>query len=159
MKIIRAQEKHISDVAILFNAYRQFYDCEADLQLAEKFISERIKNQESIVFIACDQQSDGPSRNNLYGFVQLYPSFCSVDAVKIYILYDLFVCETQRKQGLGEKLMTHAANYAATNQIKRIDLLTAFSNITGQRIYEKLGYKKVNENFHAYSLDIVSSQV
>ncbi len=82
MEIIKAQHEHIQDVA------RQFYQCPADLALAKHFISERIVRDESVIFLAQD-----PAKNSgqAIGFVQLYPLFCSVDAVKIFILYDLYM--------------------------------------------------------------------
>lgn len=86
--------------------------------------------------------------------MQLYPSFCSVDAVKIYIVYDLFVDSDYRKSGLGEKLMNKASEWAKTNGAARLDLLTAHDNLAGQHLYEKLGYSKVLEDFYAYSLRV-----
>ena len=88
------------------------------------------------------------------GFTQLYPSFCSVDAVKIYILYDLYVDADRRGTGLGEKLMNKATEWATANGAARLDLLTDEDNLVGQKLYEKLGYKKVLEDFFAYSLEI-----
>ncbi len=140
--------EHIGQVARLFDLYRQFYQCEPDLSLAEQFIGDRIKNAESKIFVA--QNTD----DRLCGFVQLYPSFCSVEAIKIQILYDLFVEPESRKQGVAEALMRRASDYAKETGAERVDLLTAKSNKAGQHLYEKLGYKIVNEDFHAYSLYI-----
>ena len=148
MRILRATKEYIAEVSRLFDLYRQFYECEPDIGLATSFINERINNDESIIFIAID---DGDQAK---GFVQLYPSFCSVDAIKIYILYDLFVDTEYRKSGIGEELMNRASEYAKDNQAHRVDLLTAFDNKAGQHLYEKLGYKIVSEEFHAYSLDL-----
>lgn len=145
MKIIRANKAHIAGISRLFDLYRQFYKCEPDINLATQFISDRIKNKESIIFAA--EEGD-----HLRGFVQLYPSFCSVDATKIFILYDLYVDEGNRKSGIGEELMNKSTEFARESGASRLDLLTEFNNIAGQRLYEKLGYKKVNEEFHAYSL-------
>jgi ribosomal protein S18 acetylase RimI-like enzyme len=147
MDIVKAGREHIAEVSRLFDLYRQFYECEADLDLATKFITERIERGESDIFVSLDG-------NGASGFVQLYASFCSVEAVKIYILYDLYVDAEQRKSGLGEKLMNRATAWAQENGAARLDLLTAHSNIAGQHLYEKLGYKKVNEDFYAYSLDV-----
>jgi len=135
----------------LFNLYRQFYQCPADLGLAKDFISARISNDESVIFLA--QESDADSGTGL-GFVQLYPSFCSVEAVKIFILYDLYVDQNGRQQGIGKALMNAAKQHAAAEGAGRLDLLTAHSNTTGQRLYEKLGYKQVNQDFYAYSLGL-----
>lgn len=87
-------------------------------------------------------------------FVQLYPSFCSVDAIKIFILYDLYVDKSVRNSGVGEALMNKAREFAKHSGAARIDLLTAVDNKAGQHLYEKLGYKKVLEDFHAYSLQV-----
>ena len=92
MEIIRANESHIPEISRLFDLYRQFYHCEPDIDLATKFISDRFNNAESVIFVT-------PTKDRLKGFVQLYPSFCSVDAIKIFILYDLYVDERDRKFG------------------------------------------------------------
>ncbi len=145
MNIVKAEPKHIPELARLFDLYRQFYQCEPDLDLATRFIRERIERSESDIFIATDG-------NKGLGFVQLYPSFCSVEAIKIYILYDLYVDADQRRSGLGERLMNRATEWARENGAARLDLLTAHSNTIGQHLYEKLGYEKVNQDFFAYSL-------
>lgn len=145
MEIIRAGISHVAEVARLFDLYRQFYECEPDLDLATQFITDRVCNNESTIFVAS-------SGSALSGFVQLYPSFCSVDAIKIFILYDLYVDESARNSGTGALLMNKARAFAKAQGASRIDLLTAFSNAPGQHLYEKLGYEKVLEDFHAYSL-------
>ena len=147
MEIVKASRDHVGEVSRLFDLYRQFYECEPDLALATQFISDRIEYEESDIFVAID--GDRAS-----GFVQLYPSFCSVDAVKIYILYDLYVDADSRRSGLGNKLMNTATDWAGSNGAARLDLLTAHDNVAGQQLYEKLGYKKVNEDFYAYSLQV-----
>ena len=147
MEIVKASREHVGEVSRLFDLYRQFYECEPDLALATQFISDRIEREESDIFVAID--GDKAS-----GFVQLYPSFCSVDAVKIYILYDLYVAVESRKSGLGEKLMNTATEWAESNGATRLDLLTANDNIAGQHLYEKLGYKRVLEDFYTYSLQV-----
>jgi len=147
MEIVRADQTHINPVARLFDLYRQFYECPPNLEQATNFISERINNDESVIFLA-QEQGKG------LGFVQLYPSFCSVDAVKIFILYDLYVDAAGRKSGIGQGLMEQATQFAKDAGAARLDLLTAHSNLAGQTLYEKLGYKKVNEDFYAYSLQV-----
>jgi len=147
MNIIEADLSHVSDIAPLFNSYRIFYECESNIKLATTYIEDRITNNESDIFIAVEEKT-------AVGFVQLYPSFCSVDAVKIYILYDLFVDSGSRKSGVGEALMNRATKFAKTNGAARLDLSTAKTNHPGQRLYERLGYKKTLEDFFAYSLSV-----
>ena len=145
MNIIPAKIEHASEVAKLFDLYRQFYDCEPDIELAEAYITQRIEHQESQIFVAKDEST-------LVGFVQLYPTFCSVQATRIFVLYDLYVESTARNKGVGEQLMSEATRYAKNSGASRIDLRTAFSNHAGQHLYEKLGYQRVLEDFHTYSL-------
>lgn len=147
MNIVKAGQEHITEVSRLFDLYRRFYERDPDLELATKFITERVIRRESDIFVAI-------ADNKASGFVQLYPSFCSVEAVRIYILYDLYVDAESRKSGLGESLMNRATEWAKENGAARLDLLTAHSNVAGQHLYEKLGYKKVNEDFFAYSLEL-----
>lgn len=147
MEIVKATAEHVDEVSRLFDLYRQFYHCPPDLDLATQFIAERIERQESDVFVAIEG-------SRASGFTQLYPTFCSVEAIKRYVLYDIYVDEDRRGTGLGEKLMNRATEWAKENGAARIDLLTAHDNMIGQSLYEKLGYKKVLQDFYAYSLDL-----
>jgi len=67
-----AQIDDLHSVALLFDAYRQFYRQETDLSGAREFIAHRLKAKDSAIFVAVDR--DG----KVAGFVQLYPSFSSV---------------------------------------------------------------------------------
>ena len=148
MQIERAQIGQLAELSRLFDLYRQFYACEPDLELATEFIRSRLTREESTIFIATEDQL------RLSGFVQLYPTFCSVQAVRIFVLYDIYVDEPARHRGVGEKLMRAASEYARSNGAARIDLRTAFSNHPGQRLYERCGYVRVLDDFHTYSLQL-----
>ena len=147
MDIVKATEEHVAEVGRLFDLYRQFYECDADLELATQFIGDRLARGESDIFVAMDG-------DKALGFTQLYPSFCSVDAARIYILYDLYVEADGRNSGTGARLMNAATDWARSNGAVRLDLLTENTNLPGQHLYEKLGYVKTNENFFAYSLAV-----
>ena len=148
MNIIRADKSHLSEVARLFDLYRQFYECPPDIELATNYISERMANNESVIFAA--EGEDG----KLLGFTQLYPTFCSVQAVKIFVLYDIYVDAAARKKDVGTALMQQAADYCKSQGAKRMDLLTGKDNYAGQGLYEKMGWYKTNEAFYAHSLDL-----
>lgn len=147
MKIVQAELFHVPALSILFNQYRQFYNCEADLVLSEQFLRERLERGESTIFLAQDGEST-------LGFVQLYPSFCSIEACPIYVLYDLYVVEAARRKGVGEALLNRARVLAEEREVKRLDLLTAKDNASAQALYKKVGYQRANENFDAYSLHL-----
>ncbi len=131
-------------VAELFDHYRQFYEQAPDIQLAKNYIAERLNNNESVILVA--ENSD----KNLIGFCQIYPSFCSVAAAKIGVLYDLFVKPNSRKTGAGRTLMLAAHDYAANNGMARLDLTTAKDNLKAQALYESLGWAR-DDIFYTYS--------
>ena len=146
-KIIKAEEKHIEKIGILFNLYRQFYKYESNLIKSTNYIKDRINNNESIIFIAINDA------NEAIGFVQLYETFGSLDLGKIIILYDLYVKEDHRKNNIGRKLMIKSHEYAKKINAKRIQLSTATDNYIGQSLYESLGYVK-DDNFYTYDFEI-----
>ncbi|MBV7316529.1 GNAT family N-acetyltransferase [Shewanella sp. NIFS-20-20] len=131
-------------IAPLFDGYRQFYGYPPDPAVALGYIEARLSQQESIIFVA---QTQG----TLQGFTQLYWSFCSLDATKIVILYDLFVASRARQQGIGRQLMQMACNYAFDHGAGRVDLSTAKDNLAGQHLYESLGFRRSLDDFYGYS--------
>jgi len=137
----------IAQLAQLFDAYRQFYEQTPDILTAHEFITERINKQESVILVAED------AKQQLIGFCQIYPSFCSVIAKRIGVLYDLFVETSARKTGAGRSLMLEAHEYAKNNGIARLDLSTAKTNLNAQNLYESLGWVR-DEVFYAYSKEI-----
>lgn len=146
MNIRRVTEADIHSIAVLFDLYRQFYQCPADPKLSTDYITERFSNNESVIFIAVDEDAQ------TIGFVQIYPSYCSIDAGKILILHDLYVQADRRKQGVARLLMDRATEYARETGALRINLLTDKTNYAGQALYEKIGYQKALQDFYAYSL-------
>lgn len=145
-EIVRAGPDHLDETARLFDLYRQFYDCEPDLPLARDYIADRMAADDSIIWIALDGDQGR-------GFVQCYPTFCSVQAIRRWVLYDLYVQADVRGRGLGERLMNAARDGARADGAERIDLETAHDNLVGQALYEKLGYRR-DEHFFSYSLGL-----
>ena len=146
-EIVRAELKHLEELGRVFNLYRIFYEEEDDIEKATNYITARFKNEDSIIFVSRRQDS------TLNGFVQLYPSYCSVSTIPILILYDLFVDESERAKGKGRLLMNAARDYAKENGYKRLELSTAKDNYIGQSLYESLGYA-LDKEFLQYSLEI-----
>tara|TARA_Y100001970_G_scaffold78189_1_gene99509 strand:+ start:274 stop:723 length:450 start_codon:yes stop_codon:yes gene_type:complete len=146
-KIVKAEDKHLDELGRLFNLYRIFYEEDDDLEKASKYISARFNDGDSVIYVA---ENDD---HRLAGFVQLYPSFCSVSAVPILILYDLFVDHSKRSEGIGRSLMNAARDFAKENGYKRLELSTGKDNYIGQSLYESLGYE-VDKEFLHYSLEI-----
>ena len=146
INIRQATIADIESVAKLFDQYRQFYKQAPSVELANMFIGERIKSQESVILLA-------ENAEEIVGFCQLYPTFCSVLAARIAVLYDLFVADNVRKTGAGRALMLAAQEYAKQNNFARLDLSTAKSNAPAQALYESLGWQR-DPWFYQYSLEI-----
>jgi ribosomal protein S18 acetylase RimI-like enzyme len=138
----------------LFDAYRQFYEQVPDHELAKRFIEDRVNKQDSIIYVvesfAEESFVDGTPAQNLVGFCQLYPTFCSVIAAPICVLYDLFVDVSARKTGAGKALMIAAHEYAKYNRYARLDLTTSKTNLAAQSLYESLGWVR-DEMFYTYT--------
>src|SRR5258706_5008400 len=127
-------EHDIALIAPMFDFYRQFYGKPADPKLAESFIRDRLKAKESIIFIA-----EGDSGEAL-GFVQLYPSFSSVSAFRLWVLNDLFVSPGARRLGVGRALLEAARRHAIETGAKRLTLATVAEDRAAWSLYEDLGY-------------------
>ncbi|MBK0114939.1 MULTISPECIES: GNAT family N-acetyltransferase [unclassified Delftia] len=131
-------------IAPLFDAYRQFYEQPADADTALAFITARLERGESVILLA--RRPDGRA----LGFCQLYPSFCSVLAAPIYVLYDLFVAPDARRLGVGRALLLAAEAHARATGHARMDLTTARNNLRAQALYESLGWVR-DEVFLTYA--------
>jgi ribosomal protein S18 acetylase RimI-like enzyme len=139
-----ATRDDVPQLAGLFDRYRQFYEQALDPELARRFIAERMEKQESVILVAEVEQGI------LAGFCQMYPTFCSVAAARIVVLYDLFVDAGWRRHGVGRTLMQAAETYAAGAGYARMDLATARTNHQAQALYESLGWIR-DEAFYTYS--------
>ena len=104
----------IEAIAKLFDAYRVFFKQRSNLSLAQKFLGDRLNNSEFVIF--CSYTSD----ECCVGFAQLYPSFSSVSAKRIWILNDLFVLEPVRGMGIGTKLLSEIEAFGEESQAKAI---------------------------------------
>jgi ribosomal protein S18 acetylase RimI-like enzyme len=135
MQINRITAPDYNLVTKLFNDYRVFYEQPSDIILAEKFIKERLENNESVIFMAV--ATDALSA----GFTQLYPLISSVRAIRNWVLNDLFVAPEYRKQGIGEMLIKAAIDFATANGAAFLQLETAIDNHPAQRLYDNMGFK------------------
>jgi ribosomal protein S18 acetylase RimI-like enzyme len=147
MTIRTATLNDLDAVASLFDAYRQFYEQAPDLNLATAFIRARMQAAESVILLALNADDQA------VGFCQLYPSFCSVKAQPIYVLYDLFVAPQGRRGGTGTALLRAAESTARAHGKARMDLTTAKTNLGAQAAYESLGWVR-DEVFFAYSKSV-----
>lgn len=136
----------IDALAPLFDAYRRFYEQPGDIALASDFLHERLERNESTILVA---EADG----QLLGFCQLYPTWCSVAAARIFVLYDLFVDPDVRRGGVGRALMRAAQAFGRAAGAVRLDLTTARTNTRAQALYESEGWQR-DDVFLTYNLSL-----
>ena len=138
-------------IAPLFDSYRQFYDQPPDPELAATFIRDRLQAEESVIFLA---EADGAGSKKVLGFVQLYPSFSSVAARRIWVLNDLFVIPEARRSRVGRALMEAARQHAIQTGARRLTLETTVQNRKAWSLYEDLGYVRHEEHARFYTLEL-----
>mgnify|MGYP001587034287 FL=1 len=147
IKALRADSAQLEAVAQLFDAYRGFYEQPSNLAQSRAFIAERMAAGESAIFLAQDEHGEA------LGFVQLYPTFSSIDAHRTWLLSDLFTTPAARGRGVGRLLMNTARAFALETGAKGLVLETATDNVTAQGLYESLGYVR-DTGYYTYVLDL-----
>lgn len=150
LEIKKATLTDMAAAAILFDAYRVFYNQKSDLPAAFDFLSQRISNEESALFIAT-------LGGEAVGFVQLYPVFSSVSLKRAWLLNDLFVADKARRQGIAEALLEQAKEFGIETGAAWILLQTGNDNYRAQSVYEKNGWIKVSDFFYEFPLGNISS--
>lgn len=147
LELLRADASHVDQVAGLFDTYRGFYGQPANLPQSRQFLAERLARDESVIFYVQDASGQA------LGFVQLYPSFSSIDAHRTWLLSDLFTASQARGRGVGSLLMNAAREFAVATGAKGLVLETATDNHIAQRLYESLGYVR-DPGYYTYCLDL-----
>ncbi|MFP0195590.1 GNAT family N-acetyltransferase [Pseudomonas sp. PHC1] len=143
----RATTIHLDAVANLFDAYRGFYGQPSNLEQSRAFIAERMALNESSIFLVQDDHGEA------LGFVQLYPSFSSIDAHRTWLLSDLFTAPFARGRGVGRLLMNTARDFALQTGAKGLVLETATDNFSAQGLYQSLGWVR-DTGYYTYTLDL-----
>ena len=144
-RIREAGSRDLLALGRLFDEYRQFYRLPTDLERATGYISARLARGDSIVLVAADESEQ------LLGFAQLYPTWCSLLAGPVYVLYDLYVAPRARRRGVARALLEAAAQRARRDGKLRMTLSTARTNTSAQALYESLGWERDDE-FYVYNL-------
>src|ERR1700737_1890558 len=86
MIIRKAVIDDIDRLSVLFDQYRIFYKQPTDIKGAKQFLTDRIEQNQSVIFVALLDKI-------IIGFTQLYPVFSSVAMKGAWLLNDLFVTE------------------------------------------------------------------
>ena len=146
--MITVRQATIDDVdliAPLFNEYRVFYQQVSNVDAAKKFLQERLMRNESVIFLALDE-------DEAVGFTQLYPVFSSVSMRKAWLLNDLFVHTSARGKGAGSLLLEAAKQLGRETDSKFLMLQTHNDNHGAQKLYDTNGWKRQTDIFFQFDL-------
>ncbi|MFD2823918.1 GNAT family N-acetyltransferase [Lacinutrix iliipiscaria] len=133
MKIIKAEISHLEALVLLFDGYRVFYKQESDYEAAKIFLQSRLKNRDSVIYIAY-------INDVAVGFTQLYGLFSSVAMQPIYLLNDLYIDSKHRNKGIGAALIEKAKALCIEKNYNGLIIQTAFDN-PAQHLYQRLGFQ------------------
>jgi ribosomal protein S18 acetylase RimI-like enzyme len=147
MHVVTATLDHLEQLAPLFDAYRVFYEQPSDLEAARAFLRERFLLRESVIYLALEG-------DRALGFTQLYPSFSSVRLKRLWVLNDLYVVPEARGQRVGEALIGRALELARQSNAVGVQLETAHTNASGQKLYERLGFTREDLEYRTYFLGV-----
>ena len=137
-----AKADDLEQIAVLFDEFRKFYAQNSDIDGAKAYLKERMNNNESIIFVAKNEEK-------LIGFIQMYPTFSSVSMMKDMIMNDLYVFPEFRKKGIGKALLETAKKFSKDNNYKGLWVETANDN-PARSLYEHLGWEKDVSFVHYY---------
>ena len=138
MIVRRATQDDLAQLAVLFDEYRQFYGASSQIQLSYDFLKQRFENEESVIFIHIKDDV-------ITGFVLLYLGFSSVACSTYYILDDVYVTPSYRRQGSARQLIDTAILFARHENALRLTLETQKTNYQSHKLYESMGFVKDDE--------------
>ncbi|MDN5780933.1 MAG: GNAT family N-acetyltransferase [Luteimonas sp.] len=143
--ISRAGPADLDALAVLFDAYRQFYGQAPDLPRARQWLRERLRFGESVVLVA-------RHAGTAAGFVQLYPMFSSVRTTRTWILNDLYVDPVARRKGVARALLDATADFARNDGAAGICLETTRDNAGARALYRSAGWQEDQTQWYSLSV-------
>jgi GNAT superfamily N-acetyltransferase len=138
MIVRRACNDDLNALAIIFNEYRQFYQVQSDPSVAYQYLSQRLENQQSVIFIHIKDEQ-------LTGFVVLYLGFSSIACKHYYILDDVYVSPQFRRQGSARQLIDTAILFARHNAAFKVSLRTELNNLHSHQLYASMVFVRDSE--------------
>jgi len=141
--IRKARLTDIDALSQLFDQYRIFYRKTSNIEEAKRFLTARLKNNESVIYVALT------GKENMAGFVQLYPLFSSTRMQRLWLLNDLFVGSQYRRQGYSIALIEAAKTLCKETKACGMFLETEKTNIEGNHLYPKMGFQ-LDKDHHYY---------
>lgn len=114
MKIFKAEQWNIDLLAPLFEAYRLTNGMPENPERVHTFLTNRMRFNESIFFIALNDT------NQAIGFVQLYPRLSSLQLQRYWQLTDIFVASGHNQGEITSALINKAKEFVRYTQANRL---------------------------------------
>lgn len=132
MKIFKAEQWNIKVLLPLFEHYRLAHGMTENPDRTLTFLTNRIRFNESLFFIAVDEQ------NQAVGFIQLYPRLSSLQLQRYWQLTDIYVMDCAKKAEIYAALISKAKDFVLYTQSNR---LVAELGQTQRELLEQEGFK------------------
>lgn len=110
MQIRIAIDEDLHALTPLFDDFRKSLGMPSEPDACKEFIQSRLQENDSVIFIAF--LVDIP-----VGFLQLYPSFSSIQLKPIWYFDDLFVVPSYRGRGFAKELINKAKGLADETKV------------------------------------------
>ena len=132
MKVFKAEQWNIQALWQLFEEYRLNNGMQENPERTLTFLTNRIRFNESMFFIALDDNGQA------IGFVQLFPRLATLQLERYWQLTDIFVPKVPDQQEIYRHLITKAKEFVRYTQSTR---LTAELPQSQRDILESEGFK------------------
>lgn len=135
-------EKYIDQFVNVLDEYREFCGFDVSPKVTKEFFNNLHKENKAATFIAISEKDE------VMGFVNLYPSYSTLSLRKIWILNDLGVSSKFRRLGVAQALVKKSIEFAKESDAIRIELKTAKNNLNAQKLYSELGFETDQNNIY-----------
>ena len=142
MLIQSLSEKYIDQFVTIVDEYRKFFDFGLSPNKTKEFFQRLQEKNEAATFIAISEKDE------VMGFVNLYPSYSTLSLRKIWILNDLGVSSRFRRLGVAQALIKKSIEFAKASDAIRIELKTEKTNLDAQKLYTEIGFKTDQDNLY-----------
>ena len=140
-------EKYIDQFVNVVEEYRRFCGFNVSPEATKDFFNKLHTEMRAVTFIAISE------RDEVMGFINLYPSYSTLSLRKIWILNDLGVSSKYRRLGVAQALIKKSIEFAKESDAIRIELKTAKTNLNAQKLYSEIGFQIDQGNIY-YSVPI-----
>jgi ribosomal protein S18 acetylase RimI-like enzyme len=144
IKIIKAEERHISDICKLWLEFMRFSEdidpifapCDGAIPVFEKQeLRPIMKSENNLVLVAIDGEKVVG-----YSFSLINKTSGLEKRKKFGYVHDLFITKSYRRRGIGEKMYAEILKWFHSKDINRVELQVIVKNQMANSFWRKQGY-------------------